>query len=221
MAKDGDKIKVLVCDDHSIFRAGLVGVLRADPDIIVVGEARDGLDAIEKTMELEPDVVIMDVLMPRCDGLQALDTIKKRVPNVKVLMLTISVTEDHLLQCLRLGAQGYLSKNSDIDDVVGAVKVAADGQAMFSPDIAIKLADQFRYPERGTQQASKMSGREASVLHSLGQGMTNLEIADALSIKESTVRSYLRRLARKLNLKTRAEVVTYAANHQDMTIDSP
>ena len=116
MAKNDDRIKVLVCDDHSIFRAGLVGVLRADPDIIVVGEARDGLAAIEKTMELEPDVVILDVLMPRCDGLQALDTIKKRFPNVKVLMLTISLTDDHLLQCLRLGAQGYLSKNADIDD---------------------------------------------------------------------------------------------------------
>ena len=219
MTKDNDKIKVLVCDDHSIFRAGLIGVLRTEPGIEVVGEARDGFDGIEKTMELKPDVVIMDVLMPECDGLQALNTILTRRPETKVLMLTISITDDHLLQSLRLGALGYLSKSADIDEVVGAVKAAAAGNAMFSPNIAVKLAEQFRYPERGSKRPSKMSEREAEVLKLLGQGMGNLEIANAISIKESTVRSYLRRLARKLNLKTRAEVAIYAEGHQDMTIE--
>ncbi|NQT73479.1 MAG: response regulator transcription factor [Chloroflexi bacterium] len=220
MANNNDNIKVLVCDDHSIFRAGLIGVLRTEPGIEVIGEARDGFDGIEKTMELKPDVVIMDVLMPECDGLQALNTILTRRPETKVLMLTISMTDDHLLQSLRLGAQGYLSKGADIDEVVGAVKAVAAGNAMFSPNIAIKLAEQFRYPERGSKPTPKMSKREAEVLKLLGQGLGNLEIANAISIKESTVRSYLRRLARKLNLKTRAEVAIYAESHQDMTIET-
>ena len=212
--------KVLVCDDHSIFRAGLVGVLRAEPDIVVVGEARDGLEAIESTVELEPDVVIMDVLMPRCNGLEALDAIMKRCPNVKVVMLTISLHDEHLLQALRMGAQGYLLKSADIDEVVAAVKVVVDGQVMFSPEINVRIASQFRYPERGGQQPSKASQRETVVLEMLGQGMGNLEIANSLSISEATVRSYIRRLQRKLGLKTRAEVASYAAHHQDMTIET-
>ncbi len=202
-----EPIKVLVADDHPIVRAGLVTMLGTDPDMKVVGEARDGREAITKSLELEPDVILMDIFMPVCTGLEALVAIKEKLPGAKVLMMTISEREDDLFQALRLGASGYLLKSAAIDEVVAAVKRTANGEATLSPGIIGKLVHQFQ--QRADEP--ELSDREAEVLCLVGEGLTNTEIASRLFIGESTVRTYIRRLVEKLHLRNRTEAAAYAA----------
>ena len=202
-------IRVLVVDDHAVVRAGLANILRAESDINIVGEARDGLEAINKALELKPDVILMDIFMPRCSGLEAMVTIKERLPDAKVLILTISEREEDLFQALRFGAQGYLLKGATITEVVDAVRWTAAGEAMLSTHIATRLVAEFR--EKADEP--ELSAREMEVLHLLGEGLTNTEIGSRLFISESTVRTYLHRLLEKLHLKNRAEAIAYAARH--------
>ena len=206
----GKEIRVLVADDHAVVRAGLVNILGADSDIEIVGEARDGLEAISKTLELNPDVILMDIFMPGCSGLEAMVVIRQKLPDARVLIITISEREEDLFQALRLGAQGYLLKSASITEVVDAVKRTAAGEAMLSPHIATRLVAEFR--EKADEP--RLSARETEVLNLLGEGMTNTEIANRLFITESTVRTYLQRLLDKLHLKNRAEATAYAARHQ-------
>ena len=205
----GAAIKVLVADDHAVVRAGLANILGAESDIKVVGTASDGEEAISKALELKPDVILMDIFMPRCSGLDAMLAIKENFPDARVLILTVSDREDDLFQALRLGAQGYLLKSASITEVVDAVRRTAAGEAMLSPNIATRLVAEFR--EKADEPG--LSSREAEVLHLLGEGLTNTEIANRLFIGESTVRTYLRRLLEKLHLKNRAEATAYAARH--------
>lgn len=202
-------IKVLVTDDHAISRAGLAGVLQSEPDITVVGEAADGQEAIEKALDLKPDIIIMDVLMPRINGLDAGMTIKQRLPNTKIIMLTISEHEDHLFKALRFGAHGYLSKDAAIDEIVDAVRRVHEGKVTLSPPLANKMAAELR----DVRDNPPISKRERQVLHLLGEGLTNSEIAQRLYISESTVRTYLHRILQKLRLKNRGEAVIYAVNN--------
>ena len=206
----GKEIRVLVADDHAVVRAGLVNILGADSDIEIVGEARDGLEAISKTLELNPDVILMDIFMPGCSGLEAMVAIRQKLPDARVLIITISEREEDLFQALRLGAQGYLLKSASITEVVDAVKRTAAGEAMLSPHIATRLVTEFR--EKADEP--RLSARETEVLNLLGEGMTNTEIANRLFITESTVRTYLHRLLDKLHLKNRSEATAYAARHQ-------
>jgi len=202
-------IKVLVTDDHAISRAGLAGVLQAEPDISVVGEAVDGLDAIKKANRLKPHIVIMDVLMPQMDGLKAGKAIKQQLPDTKVIMLTISEREDHLFQALRFGAQGYLSKDSAIDEIVDAVRNVNEGKVMLSPQLATMLVAELRDVSEGPS----ISKREMQVLQMMGEGLSNEEMAKQLYISESTIRTYIHRIMEKLRLKNRSEAVLYAINN--------
>ena len=204
-----EAIKVLIADDHAVVRAGLVSILGAESDIAIVGEARDGLEAIEKALELEPDVILMDIFMPRSNGLEALAAIKQKLADTRVLILTISEREEDLFEALRFGAEGYLLKSATITEVVDAVRRTAGGEAMLSPHIATKLVAEFN---NRTHQP-KLSSREVEVLRLLGEGLTNTEIASRLFISESTVRTHFRRLLDKLHLKNRAEAIVYAARH--------
>ncbi len=202
-------IRVLVVDDHAVVRAGLANILGAESDINIVGEASDGLEAISKALELKPDVILMDIFMPRCSGLEAIVTIKESFPDANVLILTVSDQEEDLFQALRFGAQGYLVKGATIDEVVEAVRRTAAGEVMLSPHIASRLVAEFR--ERADEP--KLSTREAEVLQLVGEGFTNTEIGNRLFIGESTVRTYLSRLLDKLHLRNRAEAVAYSTRH--------
>jgi DNA-binding NarL/FixJ family response regulator len=201
--------RVLVADDHPVVRAGLVSILRADPNIRVVGEAKDGLEAISKSLELKPDVILMDVFMPGGTGLDVMVAVKDKLPGTKVLILTVSDQEDNVFQALRLGAQGYLLKSASINDVVDGVKRVAAGETLLSPGIVSRLVAEFR----SNSNEPKLSAREIEVLKLLSEGLTNTEIGRRLFIGESTVRTYLRRLLDKLHLKNRVEIATYAAQH--------
>ena len=204
-----EQISVLVVDDHAVVRAGLANILGAESDINIVGEASDGLEAISKALELKPDVILMDIFMPRCSGLEAIVTIKESFPDASVLILTVSDQEEDLFQALRFGAQGYLVKGATIDEVVEAVRRTAAGEAMLSPHIASRLVAEFR--ERADEP--ELSTREAEVLQLVGKGFTNTEIGNRLFIGESTVRTYLSRLLDKLHLRNRAEAVAYSTRH--------
>ena len=202
-----ETIRVLIADDHAVVRAGLANILESEVDIKVVGEARDGLEAIEKALELKPDVILMDIFMPRCSGLEATVAIRQKLADARLLILTVSEREEDLLQALRFGAQGYLLKSATITEVADAVRMVAAGEAMLSPHIVTRLVAEFR--EKADEPT--LSTREAEVLQLLGEGLTNTEIARRLFIGESTVRTYLRRLLDKLHLKNRAEAIAYAA----------
>ena len=195
-----EKISVLIVDDHAVVRSGLATILGEQPDINVIGEAKDGFEAIDKAPKLKPDVILMDVFMPRLSGIDAMIAIKEKLPEARILILTVSESEETLLRALRFGAQGYLLKSASIDEVINAVKQVADGQGMLSPHVATTLIAEFR--QKGEEP--KLSSREIQVLQLLGEGLTNNEIAKRLYISESTVRTYMGRLLDKLHLRNRA-----------------
>ncbi|MBM2825280.1 MAG: DNA-binding response regulator, NarL/FixJ family [Dehalococcoidales bacterium] len=202
-------IKVLIVDDHALIRSGLCSILGAESDISVVGEARDGVEAVSKALELKPDVVIMDLFMPRSGGLDATRAIREELPGARVLLLTISERPEDVFPALRLGAQGYLLKNSSITEIVDAVRRTAAGEKVLSPAITGKLIDELKQPGGEPQ----LSPREIEVLHMLGEGLDNTDISQRMFIGESTVRTYIHRLLEKLQLKNRAQLISYAQSH--------
>ena len=201
-----EKISVLIVDDHAVVRRGLATILGEQPDINVIGEAKDGFEAIDKAPKLKPDVILMDVFMPRLSGIDAMIAIKEKLPEARILILTVSESEETLLRALRFGAQGYLLKSASIDEVINAVRQVAEGQGMLSPHVATTLIAEFRQKK----EEPKLSSREIQVLQLLGEGLTNNEIAKRLYISESTVRTYMGRLLDKLHLRNRAAAMAYA-----------
>lgn len=208
-----EAIRVLVVDDCPVVRSGLINILGTEPDIVVVGEAGNGPEAIGKAFELKPDVVIMDLRMPGMDGIAATREIKEKLPDANVVIFTASEQEEDLLRALRLGAEGYLLKSSTIDEVVDAVRLVAAGEVMLSHHAVTLLVAEFRNREDGTNHESETSSRQMEVLRLIGEGLTNTEVARRLFISESTVRTHLRRVMDTLHLRNRAEAVAYAISH--------
>ena len=208
-----EAIRVLVVDDCPVVRTGLISILGAEPDIVVVGEAGDGPEAIRKALELRPDVIIMDLRMPGMDGIAATREIKEKLPDANVVIFTDSEQEENVLRALRQGAEGYLLKSSTIEEVVDAVRLIAAGEVMLSQHAINLMVAEFRRREDGTHPKSELSSRQMEVLHLVGECLTNTEVGHRLFISESTVRTHLRRLMDTLRLRNRAEVVAYASNN--------
>lgn len=205
-------IRILIADDHAIVRNGLANVLKAEPDMDIVGEACDGEEAVRLALKLEPDVILLDIIMPRGGGLTALANLVDKLPATRVLVLTISDREEDLLKALRYGAQGYLLKEVSIKEVVDSVRKVYNNEVILSPNMVGNLVTEFRM-KRGNGDELNLSNREIEVLRFVGEGYTNSEISTQLFISESTVRTYLRRLLEKLHLRNRAEAVAYATRH--------
>lgn len=203
----GEPIRILLADDHAIVRNGLAKILSDEGDIEIVGQATDGLQAIDEVETLKPDVVLMDIFMPSCSGLESTITIKQKFPATRVLILTVSDREEDLFQALRFGAQGYLLKSATTTEVIDAIRRTAAGEAVLSPQMMTRLVAELQ----GKADRPRLSSRELEVLELLGEGLTNTQIADRLFISESTVRTYLRRLLDKLHLKNRAEAIIHSA----------
>jgi len=200
-------IRVLIADDHAVVREGLTYSLKNEPDIDVVGQAVNGREAIDKAIELKPDVVTMDLFMPECGGLEATLVLADQLPQAKVLILTVSDREEDLFQAVRFGARGYLLKSADIHDIVAAVRQVAQGEAILSSHIASKLLDEFR---REQSRNAQLSAREMEVLKLVGKGLTNHQIAEQLVVTQGTVKTYLQRILEKLHLGSRAGAMVYA-----------
>jgi DNA-binding NarL/FixJ family response regulator len=216
-------LRVLIVDDHALFRRGLQMVLRQESDIDVVGEAADGQEAVNKAQETMPDVILMDVRMPKRSGIDATRQIKDLIPHAKILMLTISDEEADLYDAIKAGASGYLLKEISIDEVADAIRSVWAGQSRISPSMAAKLLTEFaamskRVDERQQLPAPRLTEREMEVLTLVAQGLNNRDIAKQLFISENTVKNHIRNILEKLHLHSRMEAVVYAVREKLLEI---
>ena len=200
-------IRVLIADDHSVVRQGLRMFLGSDPEPEIVGEARNGAEALDLSRELGPDVVLMDLLMPVMDGIAATAAIRRQMPETEVVALTSVLEDASVVEAVRAGAIGYLLKDTDAHELCRAIKAAAAGQVQLAPQAAARLMREVRAPEKSH---AALTERETDVMKLLAQGKSNKEIAQALNIGEQTVKTHVSRILDKLGLPSRTQVVLYA-----------
>lgn len=219
-------IRILIVDDHAIVRKGLCALLAEIDDIEVVGEAGDGQEAISQAAALQPDVILMDIVMPNMDGIAATEQITRRQPETRVLALTSFASDDKLFPAIKAGALGYLLKDSDPDDLVQAIRQVYRGESSLHPRIARKLLHELGRPLPGKRPSSPaqtpdpLTGREVEVLRLVAQGLTNQQIADKLSIAEVTVRTHVSHILDKLHLANRVQATLYALREGLTSLDN-
>lgn len=209
-------IRVLLVDDHTLFRSGIKSLLARQDGFEIVGEAGDGLEGLKRARTLRPDVVLLDLHMRGTSGLEAVRLITEEVPGTQVLMLTVSEDAEDLLDALRGGACGYLLKNIEAETLVDAIRRAADGESVISPQMTSKLVQGVRHPARETPpppEKEKLSPREREIMAFLARGESNKEIARALELAESTVKIHVQGILRKLGLSSRVQAAVYAVEH--------
>jgi DNA-binding NarL/FixJ family response regulator len=203
-------IRVLIADDHGVVRQGLRMYLEADPDIEVVGEARDGAEAVRQAHHWRPDVVLMDLLMPVMDGLAATARIRRDLPDTEVIALTSVLENASVTQAVRAGAAGYLLKDTEAHELRRAIKAAGAGQVQLSPKVAAQLLRDAPTP---LVAPTALTERETDVLCLLAHGQANKEIARQLTISEETVKTHLARIFGKLHVNSRTQAALYAVQH--------
>jgi DNA-binding NarL/FixJ family response regulator len=216
-------IRVLLADPHELFRRGVRLVLEDESDIEVVGESSDGLDAVDRIVELVPDLVLMDVRMPGVSGIEATRRVRSLVPSVKVAILTVSESDDDLFAAVRAGATGYLLKEVSIEELAEAVRAVARGHSLISPSMASRLLGEFNALSRRVEEqrgtAPRLSDRELEVLRLVARGLSNKDIAAELVIAENTVKNHVRNILEKLQLRSRMEAAMYAV--REKLVDAP
>jgi len=214
MTVSGEPIKVLIVDDHQVVRQGLRTFLELQDDLVVVGEAADGLAAVDLVRQLAPDVVLMDLVMPRLDGVEATRQVRSLGLPVQVIALTSFAEDDKVFPALQAGAASYLLKDVSPDDLVEAIRAAHRGEARLHPDVARKLIEQVAHqaaPTRGAEvPADDLTEREREVARLVGQGRNNLEIARELVISDKTVKTHISNILSKLGLQDRTQLAIYA-----------
>jgi len=207
------KIRVLIADDHTLFRESLRSLLKAAEDIEVVGEAEDGIEAIYKATQLHPDIVLMDIAMPNINGLQATRRMKSDNPSVKVLILTMYETEQYVSEMLRCGASGYILKRAPARELISAIRAVSQGEAYLSPSIARKVMDKYSEQIKAVEKQETeehLTDRERDIICLIAEGNTNPEIAKLLNISIYTVQTHRLNLMKKLKIHNRTELVRYA-----------
>lgn len=203
-----DRIRVLIVDDHHLFRRGVSALLSDREDLEVVGEAASGIEAIDRARDLMPDVVLMDIKMPEMDGLAATRQLKAEMPYVRIMMLTVSETDEDLFEAIKAGASGYLLKNVDPETLVASVLQVQRGEVPIAPTMAVKILRELAAPPEASVQP--LTARERQVLELLAGGKANKEIAFTLKISENTVKNHLRNILEKLHLQNRVQAALYA-----------
>jgi DNA-binding NarL/FixJ family response regulator len=216
-----EPIRTMIVDDHALFRRGLEMVLDEEPDIELVGQASDGTEAVEKAAESLPDVVLMDIRMPRSNGIEACRAMKEAAPSAKIVILTISDEEEDLFEAIRAGASGYLLKDIPLDEVADTVRAVHGGQSLINPSMAGKLLTEFATlakrddGERAQElPAPRLTEREMQVLKLVARGMNNRDIAKELFISENTVKNHVRNILEKLQIHSRMEAVMVAVREK-------
>jgi len=208
------RYRVLLADDHALFREGLAGIINAQPDLQVVGEANDGLEAFVKAQELKPDLILMDVQMPGMDGLEATRQIKQVLPETVIVMLTVRDDDEKLFEALKNGAQGYLLKDIQSREMLAMLRSALKGEAALSSGLAGRMLSEFRRLSKGgipeQEDDSGLTEREQQVLLQASQGASDKEIAEALTISLNTVKTHVRNILAKLHVRTRREAARVA-----------
>jgi DNA-binding NarL/FixJ family response regulator len=216
-------IRVLIADDQALFRRGINVVLSGERDIEVVAEAENGEEAVARCADHAPDVVLMDVRMPKLNGIDAARQIREISPTTKILMLTVSDEEDDLYEAVKAGANGYLLKEISAEEVAGAIRAVVQGNSLINPSMASKLLNEFSALARRAQprppfSAPTLTARELEVLKLVARGMSNREIAEELFISENTVKNHVRNILEKLHLHSRTEAVIYAVRERLLDI---
>jgi NarL family two-component system response regulator LiaR len=202
-------IRILIVDDHSVVRQGLQMFLQLDRELEVVGEARNGIEAVEQARRLRPDVVLMDILMPKMDGIEATKEIRRALPDTEVIALTSVLEDEKVFAAIRAGAIGYLLKDTEAAELRSSIKAAAAGQVQLSPEAAARLIREERKRE-AEPEVEELTPREMDVLELLAQGLANKEIAFKLGIGEKTVKTHVSNILGKLGVLSRTEAAVYA-----------
>jgi len=216
-----EPIRTMIVDDHALFRRGLEMVLEDERDIELVGQASDGAEAVERAAEALPDIVLMDIRMPRSSGIEACRAMKAAAPSTKIIILTISDEEADLFEAIRAGASGYLLKDIPLDEVADTVRAVHGGQSLINPSMAAKLLTEFaalakRDGEERAEElpAPRLTEREMQVLKLVARGMNNRDIAKELFISENTVKNHVRNILEKLQIHSRMEAVMVAVREK-------
>jgi len=215
------KIKVVVADDHTILRQGIKALLDNQEGIEVVGEAKDGREAIKTIEELLPDVILMDIAMPGLNGLEATRRIKKKFPKTKVVVLTMHANEEYIFQILNAGADGYLVKETAFQDLISAINAVHKGEAFMSPSISKKVMTDYIQRAQGEEKVGfdTLTTREREILQLVAEGNSNKKIAEALFISPKTVETHRAHIMDKLNIHDRAGLIKYAIRKGMINLD--
>ena len=210
-----DKIRVLVADDHTIVRQGLIGILAGNPEMEVVAEASDGYEAAEKAIKTKPDVAVLDVSMPHLSGLEAARRIREALPATRILVLTMHDDEEYVLKMVRAGASGYLLKDSAGSELIAGIRALKAGKVYFGPHASRALADAYQSDRPlPADPYERLTDREREVFQLVVEGKTNAQIADMLCISPKTVDNHRTRLMEKLGVHGTADLVRFAAKHK-------
>lgn len=220
------RIRLILADDHAVVRSGTRELLERYSDLDIVGEAADGEEAVRLTHELQPDVVVMDVRMPKMSGVEATRRIKEESPDVRVLVLTAHDDDEYVFALLQAGASGYLMKTAEIDELVRAIRTVAAGQSMLAPTVAGKVVAQFTsgkpLPEGTSSTQNQYDGlteRELGILKLVGKGLSNKQIGKEIFISDRTVQAHLSNIFSKLGVSSRTEAVMHAVRKGWITVD--
>jgi NarL family two-component system response regulator LiaR len=212
-------IRVLIADDHAILRKGIRALLGTEPDIEVVGETGDGLETVAQAKTLHPDVILMDLVMPNMDGIEATRQITAEQPDVRILVLTSFAADDKVFPAIKAGALGYILKDSGPAELVQAIHQVYQGQPSLEPSIALKMLQELSHPSQRPPTPEPLSEREMEVLRLLAQGKSNREIAEQLVITELTVRTHVSNILGKLHLASRTQAALYALKEGLASLD--
>lgn len=214
------RVRVLIADDHHVVRGGLRALLETEEDIVVVGEASDGVEAVLKMRSLNPDVLLLDLVMPRKNGIEAIQDIKHENPEARILVLTSFSDDDKVFAAIKAGALGYLLKDSSTQELIQAIRDVYDGESSLHPAIARKLIRELNRPASNLPKTDEpLTEREVEVLVYVARGYSNQEIADALIISERTVRTHVSNILSKLHLANRTQAALYALKEGLATLD--
>ena len=212
MSTESRRIRVLLADDHSIMREGLQAILERSEEFEVVGQARDGVEAVEAAAELSPDVIVMDVMMPRKDGVEACREIMESLPETRVIMLTASTEADAVIEAVAAGAAGYLQKVAGMDQLLGMVKGVAAGELCLPAEVMRRVFDRIRSGAKSKQEIA-LTPREKEILASFSRGMSYAAIAEAREIKLVTIRNAIYTIQVKLGVASKQEIVVWAVRN--------
>ncbi len=206
--------RLLLCDDHAMFRQGLRSILETEEGFRVIGEAATGREAVRYALQTRPDVILMDIQMPELDGVAATKTILEEYPAARVIILTMYRQDRYVFEAIKAGARGYMLKDADANDLIGAIRRVAEGETLLNAEMAASILDEFskvkEVPEHPEHPISELTEREAAILRLLAQGASNQEIATDLNVSEKTVRNRLSEIFSKLRLNNRTQAALYA-----------